>query len=63
MRRTTLALLLVLGIVSAISGTVAALATTGKSACRVEPSDDDDTDPKPVLQHAVLKALRTLPVR
>ena len=62
MRRTTMALVLVLGAVSAVSGTVAALATTGRSACQVE-SSDDEIDLQKAFQRVTLWAKRTFPVR
>ena len=64
MREKLMASLLVLGTVSAVSGTVAAVATLGRgaSACAVESSTDDENAPV-VLQNAVLKYPRALPVR
>jgi len=65
MREKLMASLLVLGTVSAVSGTVAAVATLGRgaSACAVESSTEDDENAPVVLQNAVLKYPRALPVR
>lgn len=65
MRGVTMALLLMLGAVSAVSGSVAAYATWGKgaSACSFESSEDDE-DGQVMFQRATLKhARRPLPVR
>lgn len=65
MRDKTMVLLLVFGVISATSGTVAAVAAWGKStsAC-VSDSSEDDEDTKAVFQRALLKhAKRYLPLR
>lgn len=57
MRGKVVALLLLLGAVSAVSGTVAALSATvgtGAQSCGALPSPDDEAEQSPVFQRASL---------
>lgn len=61
MRHTLMALLLVATTVSAVSATVAAFATNGKSACEASSPEEDSGLPAAFHRIAIKAAKRTLP--